>query len=326
MNINYPIKFGPILKEKIWGGQKLNKLLNKQSDKKNIGESWEISDVEGDTSIVSTGEFEGLSLQELISKFKGELVGEKVYQQFGEKFPLLIKFIDAKTALSIQLHPNDVLAKKRHNSFGKTEMWYVMQADENANLIVGFKEGVSSEKYLQYLKSKSLLDILNVDIVNNGDVYFIPTGRVHAIGAGVLLAEIQQTSDITYRIYDWDRVDADGNERDLHTEEAIDAIDYKAQKNYQTVYSKAQNESTQIVSCPYFTTNIIPVKGEVKVNHQDKDSFVIYMCVSGEVNFNYGNQQSVKLTAGETVLIPATLKEFEIKAEVQSELLEIFIK
>ena len=326
MNINYPIKFGPILKEKIWGGEKLNKLLNKQSNKSNIGESWEISDVQGDTSIVSNGELVGLSLQELISKFKGELVGENVYQQFGEKFPLLIKFIDAKTALSIQLHPNDALAKKRHNSFGKTEMWNVMQADKNANLIVGFKEDVSSDTYLQHLKSKSLLDILNVDIVNNGDVYFIPTGRVHAIGAGVLLAEIQQTSDITYRIYDWDRVDSEGNERELHTDEAIDAIDYKAQESYQTDYSKTQNESTQIVSCPYFTTNIFPVNGQVNVNHRNKDSFVIYMCVSGEVNFNYGNQQSEKLIAGETVLIPSTLKEFEIKAEVQSELLEVFIK
>lgn len=326
MNINYPIKFKPILKEKIWGGEKLNNLLNKKSNKNNIGESWEISDVEGDTSIVSNGELAGFSLQELISKFKGELVGEMVYQQFGEKFPLLIKFIDAKTALSIQLHPDDTLAKARHNSFGKTEMWYVMQADENANLIVGFEKDVSSEVYLQHLKNKSLLDILNVDIVKNGDVYFIPTGRVHAIGAGVLLAEIQQTSDITYRIYDWDRVDAEGNERDLHTNEAIDAIDYKAQENYQTDYSKVQNESNEIVSCPYFTTNVFPIKGKVNVNHHDKDSFVIYMCVSGAINFSYGNQQSEKLLVGETVLIPATLKEFEIKAEDQSELLEVFIK
>ena len=181
MNTKYPIKFSPILKEKIWGGEKLIKLLNKQSDKNNIGESWEISDVDGDTSIVSNGDLKGLSLKELISKYKGDLVGEKVYQQFGENFPLLIKFIDAKTALSIQLHPNDALAKKRHNSFGKTEMWYVMQADDNANLIVGFKENVSSEKYLEHLKNKSLIDILNVDIVKKGDVYFIPTGRVHLL-------------------------------------------------------------------------------------------------------------------------------------------------
>ena len=326
MNINYPIKFSPILKEKIWGGEKLNKLLNKQSAKKNIGESWEISDVEGDTSVVSNGELKGLSLKELISKFKGDLVGEKIHQQFGNKFPLLIKFIDAKTALSIQLHPDNTLAKERHNSFGKTEMWYVMQADENANLIVGFKRDVSTEEYLQHLKDKSLLDILNIDIVKNGDVYFIPTGRVHAIGAGVMLAEIQQTSDITYRIYDWDRVDTEGNKRDLHTNEAIDAIDYKAQKNYQTDYLKEQNDSSEMVSCPYFTTNVFPIKGKVNVNHHDKDSFVIYMCVNGEVTLNYGNQQSEKLVVGETVLIPATLKEFEIEAEFQSELLEVFIK
>lgn len=326
MNINYPIKFSPILKEKIWGGEKLNKLLNKQSDKKNIGESWEISDVEDDASVVSNGDLKGMSLKELILKFKGEFVGNKVYEQFGDKFPLLIKFIDAKTALSIQLHPDDRLAKERHNSFGKTEMWYVMQADENANLIVGFKKGVSSEEYLQHLEKKSLLDILNIDIVKKGDVYFIPTGRVHAIGAGVLLAEIQQTSDITYRIYDWDRVDADGNERDLHTNEAIDAIDYKAQENYQTDYLKKQNESREIVSCPYFTTHVFPIKGKVNVNNYDKDSFVIYMCVSGEVHFQYEDQQIEKLVAGETVLIPASLKEFEIEAEFQSELLEVYIK
>ncbi|MFK5879768.1 MAG: mannose-6-phosphate isomerase [Flavobacteriaceae bacterium] len=326
MNINYPIKFSPILKEKIWGGKKLNKLLNKQSDKNNIGESWEISDVDGETSVVSNGDLKGFSLKELISKFKGDLVGEKVYQQFGEKFPLLIKFIDAKTALSIQLHPNDTLAKKRHNSFGKTEMWYVMQADENANLIVGFKKDISSEEYLQHLKNKSLLDILNIDIVKEGEVYFISTGRVHAIGAGVMLAEIQQTSDVTYRIYDWDRVDADGNERELHTGEAIDAIDYQSQESYKTEYSKTENKSSTIVSCPYFTTNVFPVNGKVKVNHLDKDSFVIYMCVSGETQFNYGDNQSEKLNIGETILIPATLKEFEIKSEAESELLEVFIK
>lgn len=326
MNINYPIKFRPILKEKIWGGEKLIKLLNKKSDKKNIGESWEISDVEGDTSIVSNGGLVGLSLQELISAFKGELVGEKVYKQFGKKFPLLIKFIDAKETLSIQLHPGDTLAKERHDSFGKTEMWYVMQADEKANLIIGFQKDVSSEEYLQHLKNKSLLNILNVDVVNKGDVYFVPSGIVHAIGAGVMLAEIQPTSDITYRIYDWDRVDAEGNERDLHTDEAIDAIDYKSQESYKTDYSKIKNTASQIVTCPYFTTNILHVNGMVNVNHSDKDSFIIYMCVHGEVHFNYGSQQSEKLIAGETVLIPASLKEFEIESEIQSELLEVFIK
>ncbi len=326
MNVNYPIKFEPILKEKIWGGEKLANLLNKKSNRTDIGESWEISDVEGDTSVVANGELKGKNLKQLISQFKGDLVGDKIYKEFGEKFPLLIKYIDAKTALSIQLHPHDDLAKKRHNSFGKTEMWYVMQADEKSNLIVGFKEGVTSDIYIENLKNKSIVDILNFDEVNKGDVYFIPTGRVHAIGAGVMLAEIQQTSDITYRIYDWDRVDDQGNERELHTEEAVDAIDYNSQKNYRTSYSKENNKATTIVTCPYFTTNVFPIKGTVDINHSDKDSFVIYMCVEGKVIFTYNSGETVALNIGETILIPASLKVFTIFSENQSELLEVYIK
>ena len=207
------LKFDPILKDKIWGGEKLMNLLHKESERNDIGESWELSDVEGDTSIVSNGLLKGKDLKQLIQEFKSDLVGEKVYHHFGNKFPLLIKFIDAKEALSIQLHPHDDLAMKRHNSFGKTEMWYVMQADEKANLIVGFQKDVTKEEYLHHLKNKTLTSILNIDEVQKGDVYFIPTGRVHAIGAGVLLAEIQQTSDITYRVYDWDRQDDQGNYR-----------------------------------------------------------------------------------------------------------------
>jgi mannose-6-phosphate isomerase len=325
MKINQLIKFEPILKDKIWGGEKLASLLNKQSKRKDIGESWEISDVEGDTSMVTNGHLKGKNLKELISEFKSDLVGDKIYTHFGEKFPLLIKFIDAKEALSIQLHPNDTLAKERHNSFGKTEMWYVMQADKNANLIVGFQKEVSSEDYVKHLDSKSLLDILNVDEVQKGDVYFIPTGRVHAIGAGVLLAEIQQTSDITYRIYDWDRPNPDGTFRDLHTEEAIDAIDYSAKDSYKTVYSKKENASSEIVSCQYFTTNVLPIKGELSINHQEKDSFVIYMCVDGNVTFQYENQTE-KLKTGETILVPACIKNIKIIADEVSELLEVYIK
>lgn len=325
MKINQLIKFEPILKDKIWGGEKLASLLNKQSKRKDIGESWEISDVEGDTSIVTNGHLKGKNLKELISEFKSDLVGEKIYTHFGEKFPLLIKFIDAKEALSIQLHPNDTLAKERHNSFGKTEMWYVMQADKNANLIVGFQKEVSSEDYIKHLETKSLLDILNVDEVQKGDVYFIPTGRVHAIGAGVLLAEIQQTSDVTYRIYDWDRPNPDGTFRDLHTEEAIDAIDYSAKDSYKTEYSKKENASSEIVSCQYFTTNVLPIKGEISINHQEKDSFVIYMCVEGNVTFQYENQTE-KLKTGETILVPACIKNIKIIADQASELLEVYIK
>ncbi len=325
MELNQFIKFQPILKEKIWGGEKLNHLLHKKSSAKNIGESWEISDVENDTSVVSNGNLLGKDLKQLIAEFKGDLVGEKIYSHFGEKFPLLIKFIDAKEALSIQLHPNDALAKERHNSFGKTEMWYVLQADEKANLIVGFKKEVSSKEYVENLNNKSLLDILNVDEVAPGDVYFIPTGRVHAIGAGVLLAEIQQTSDVTYRIYDWDRPNPDGTFRDLHTEEAIDAIDYKVQDSYKTAYSKKENAASQIVSCSYFTTNVLPITENIQIDHTDKDSFKIYMCVKGNVEFRYQNQQE-KLQYGETLLVPACIKEFEIHTSSNSELLEVYIQ
>jgi mannose-6-phosphate isomerase len=323
--INYPIKFKPILKERIWGGNKLMTLLHKESDKtSNIGESWEISDVEGDTSIVVNGSLKGKSLKELLETYKDEFVGRHVYEQFGNKFPLLIKYIDAKEALSIQLHPNDELSKSRHNSFGKTEMWYIMQAEKGGNLVVGFKKDSNREEYLEHLESKKLLDILNVDEVKEGDVYFIPTGQIHAIGAGVLLAEIQQTSDITYRIYDWDRVDAQGNSRELHTELALDAIDYKAKEKYSSDYTKEVNKPSNIVDCQYFTTNILPVKENVFID-DDRDSFKIYMCVEGEATFSCGDySETIKM--GETVLIPASLKKYKIIVANYAELLEVYIK
>ena len=323
--MNQFLKFEPILKDKIWGGEKLKSILNKKSTRNDIGESWELSDVEGDTSVVSNGALKGKNLKELIQQYKGQLVGDDIYNHFGDKFPLLVKFIDAKEALSIQLHPHDDLAMKRHNSFGKTEMWYVMQADERSNLIVGFQKDVTKEEYVHHLENKSLTDILNIDEVQKGDVYFIPTGRVHAIGAGVMLAEIQQTSDITYRVYDWDRQDSEGNYRELHTEEAVDAIDYKAQDSYKTQYDKTLNESSEIVSCPYFTTNVLPIQGEVSLNHHDKSSFVIYMCVEGEVTFSKDDQEEL-VSVGETILVPASLKEFKINSERKSELLEVYIK
>ncbi len=320
-------KFSPILKEKIWGGEKLMQLLDKSSVKKDIGESWEISDVSGDTSVVSEGPLQGTTIKELIATYKGDFLGTKVYKEFGANFPLLIKFIDAKEALSIQLHPNDALAKSRHNSFGKTEMWYVLQADEKANLIVGFQEKISPQAYVEHVANNTLLDVLNVDEVAEGDVYFIPTGRIHAIGAGVLLAEIQQTSDVTYRVYDWGRQSTGENKRVLHTVEAIDSIDYTLQDSYRTVYEKEINKTTPVVSCPYFTTNIVVFASGVtqSVNHTAKDSFVIYMCVKGAVLFQY-EDFSVSLKMGETLLVPASIKNIEIIANQESELLEVYIK
>jgi len=281
INILYPLKFQPILKDKIWGGQKLRTTLNKNSDLPNIGESWEISYVEEDTSVVVNGQLKGQSLKQLIEAYTSDLVGEKNYMVFGNKFPLLIKFIDAKEDLSIQLHPNDELAKKRHNSFGKTEMWYVIQADKDANLIVGFNQKVTPEIYLKHLENKTLTEILNFDKVKEGDTYFIEVGRVHAIGEGVMLAEIQQTSDITYRVYDWDRVDDSGNERDLHNDLAIDAIDFEMKDNFRVNYSKVKNESNKMVSCPYFTTNYLEITSSIE-KENNHDSFIIYICVDGE--------------------------------------------
>jgi|TARA_B110000908_G_scaffold155182_1_gene193148 mannose-6-phosphate isomerase len=326
MKISYPIKFQPILKEKIWGGEKLAKILNKQSENINIGESWEISDVKEDISIVVNGELKGQSLQELIKTYRAGLVGENVYKNFGDNFPLLIKFIDAKEALSIQVHPNDDLAKERHNSFGKTEMWYVIQADKDAELIVGFQKKSNKEEYINHLNDKTLLDILNVDKVKTGDAYFIPSGRIHAIGAGVMLAEIQQTSDVTYRIYDWDRVDDNGIGRELHTDLALDAIEYKSQPSYKTDYSVVKNKATNIVDCNYFTTNILAIEKNVFIDNSKKDSFVIYMCVKGKVTFIYDNDKRVKLKKGETVLIPASLNKLSIETVEYSELLEVYIK
>ena len=321
-NTLYPIKFKPILKEKIWGGQKLNSLLSKESELPNVGESWEISDVEGDTSVVINGNLKGKSLKTLLELYKSDLIGNKNYEVFRNKFPLLIKFIDAKEDLSIQLHPNDKLAAKRHNSFGKTEMWYVMQADKNSNLIVGFNQKVTPETYLKHLEDKTLTKILNFDKVKEGDTYFIEVGRVHAIGAGVMLAEIQQTSDITYRVYDWDRVDGNGNERDLHNDLAIDAIDFEMKDNFRVSYSKTKNQSNEMVSCQYFTTNYIPIKGVIQ-KQNDKDSFMIYMCVEGEAKISNGIFSST-IKKGETVLVPALIKSYQITAK-NAKLLEVYV-
>ena len=318
----YPIKFRPILKERIWGGNKLKSILNKESKSLNVGESWEISDVDGDTSIVSNGELKGETLKQLLSTYKEELIGKKNFKVFGIKFPLLIKFIDAKEDLSIQLHPNDELAAKRHNSFGKTEMWYVMQADKDANLIVGFNKKVTPEVYLKHLEDKTLTKILNFERVKEGDTYFIEVGRVHAIGAGVMIAEIQQTSDITYRVYDWDRKDAQGNERELHNDLAIDAIDFNMKDDFKVSYSNQKNESNKMVSCPYFTTNFIHLTQTVR-KENTYDSFIIYMCVSGEANI-ITNKFSETLKKGETVLIPAVIKQFKIESN-NAKLLEIYV-
>ncbi|WP_029033812.1 type I phosphomannose isomerase catalytic subunit [Salinimicrobium terrae] len=321
--LNYPIRFEPILKEKIWGGNKLKQILNKASTSENTGESWEISGVKGDISVVGNGSLKGQTLNALLEEYKERLLGEKNYKKFGAEFPLLIKFIDAKTELSVQLHPHDNIAKKRHNSFGKTEMWYIMQADEGAEINVGFKKSISKEDYLEHLNCGKITDLLNFEKVEKGDSFFINTGKVHAIGAGVLLAEIQQTSDITYRIYDWDRVDDQGKSRELHTDLALDAIDFEKKEDFKLKYSRVENKSSSIAACEYFTTNFLPVKGNIIQDYSGLDSFVIYMCVSGEAEICVdGNSE--RIVQGETLLFAAEITEVKI-ASKGAELLEVYV-
>lgn len=317
----YPIKFNPIPKQRLWGGQKLKDKLNKPFIGNDIGESWEISGVNEAISIVNNGALKGRSLQDIIEEYTSKILGNNVYEIFNNEFPLLIKYIDANQDLSVQLHPNDILAKQRHNSFGKTEMWYIMDAEPTSRLVLGFKEKVDESIYKETLSQGSLPKILNEVPVKAGDTFFIPTGTVHAIGAGILLAEIQQTSDITYRIYDWDRVDADGNSRTLHQEEAIAAINYDF-KGEKVTYEQIDNTSNTMISCPYFTTNLLPISGKKSVS-SNVDSFVIYMCVSGKATIE-GEGFSEDIHCGETILIPAALKDYIIVAD-HAKLLEVFI-
>lgn len=316
----YPLQFQPILKDRIWGGTKLRTYLNKPISSEITGESWEISTVENDVSVVSNGTFKGKSLNEIIELYPEEILGTRVYEQFGNQFPLLFKYLDAREDLSIQVHPNDELAKKRHNSFGKTEMWYVMQADQDARLIVGFKEKSSKEKYVHHLENKSLLTILDSKKVQKGDVYFLDTGTVHAIGAGTVIAEIQQTSDITYRLYDFDRVDANGNTRELHIDLALDAINYDVVEA-ERKYEKKENTSNQIATCQYFTTNFIPLDGAMKMS-SNNESFRVFMCVDGEFELKF-NETNYEYKTGDTVLIPAQTDGYTLLGKAS--ILEIYI-
>jgi mannose-6-phosphate isomerase len=322
----YPLKFKTIYKDKIWGGQKIKTYLHKDfGSLPNCGETWEISGVKSDVSVVADGELQGRSLAELLETYQDQLVGKKVYAHFGNIFPLLIKFIDANEDLSIQVHPNDELAKKRHNSFGKTEMWYVIEADPGSTLIAGFNQELTEQIYLEKFNSGHLTDILNKEDVKAGDVFFLPAGRVHTIGKGLLIAEIQQTSDITYRIYDFDRLDDKGNKRELHTEEALAAIDYKHYPEYKTNYQPEKDKTVKLVSCPYFTTNLLDFTHSTSKDYSNLDSFVIHVCVEGEYAVKYdGNSYTVKM--GECILLPKTIDNVELETAGGFKILESFIE
>ncbi len=316
----YPLQFAPILKDRLWGGVKLNTLLNKPIHSDFMGESWEISAVEGDVSVVSNGFLSGKSFDTLIDQYPEAILGIDVYKRFGKQFPLLFKFLDAKQDLSIQVHPNDELAKKHHNSFGKTEMWYVMQADDDAKVIAGFNKNMSPNEFIKKIEENAIISTLDVTKVAQGDVFFLETGVVHAIGAGIVIAEIQQTSDITYRLYDFDREDSDGNKRELHLDLGLECINFN-KVEVKKEYEKKSNFSNSMVDCPYFTTNFIPLDGNVYFDIKGS-SFTVFMCVEGAFEIEYQNV-NYQYRKGDTILIPASLQSFSIKGTAS--ILEIYI-
>ena len=312
-----PIKFNPLLVQTLWGGEKIIPFKHLNSDLTQVGESWEISGVKGNETVVSEGEFKGKRLNELVDELKGKLVGEANYKRFGNDFPLLIKFIDARQELSIQVHPTDELAQKRGKLRGKTEMWYIMDSDENAKLRAGMKEKITPEQYKQMVENDTITEAIAEYKVKEGDCFFLPAGRIHSIGTGCFLAEIQQTSDVTYRIYDFKRKDKDGNYRELHTEEAAECIDYNVEPNYRTEYTPVKNEGVALVECPYFTTAVYDLNEPMTLDYSELDSFVILIGLkgSGEITDNEGN--TTTLCEGETILIPATTSEVKVTGNIK---------
>ena len=321
----YPLRFHPIYKPLIWGGEKLREYYGKKDAPEKTGESWEISHVEDNISLVSNGFLEGKNLEEIIEIYQGELVGQSVFERFGNRFPLLTKFIHSNDDLSIQVHPGDEYADEHHGENGKTEMWYILESEEDARLIVGFNRDINRDVMLEKLNDGSLKEVLNFEKVSEGDVIFLPEGRIHALGPGIVLAEIQQTSDMTYRIYDWDRMGQDGKPRELHIEHALNVLDYKAYASYKTSYQSALNAPVNLVECPYFSTQLIHINKKLDRDYTTLDSFVIYMCLEGDFDIWYDGENRTQLVKGDTILIPAFLKDLSLIPNQDCRLLEIFL-
>lgn len=305
--MNKIYRFRPILKTIVWGGDKIKNFKNIVTDQENIGESWEISGVPGNESVVDGGEDDGLTITQLIEKYGADLVGENVYRRFGTSFPLLVKLIDARDNLSVQVHPDDNLAMRRHNSQGKTEMWYVIDAEHDATIIAGLSKAITPDEYRRRVADHSITDVLTCHKSHSGDLFFLPAGRIHAIGAGNLIAEIQQTSDITYRVYDYDRRGLDGKPRQLHVEEAADAIDYTVYDNYVADYDRDASGELPLVNCQYFDVDKISVDGQLSLQHFS-ESFAILMCIEGECTVDIDREAAVSMSRGQTILIAASAR------------------
>lgn len=324
----YPIKFKPRIKERIWGGhailERKGKAAARLAKDKLYGESWDLSSVKGDISVVANGMLKGNNLEEIIEVYMGELVGENNFERYGLEFPLLIKYLDCNDKLSVQVHPDDALAEERHNSFGKTEAWYIADCKEGAAIYLGFKDlNITREEYISAVSESRLEELLNRVEVKKGDVFFIPAGTVHALGAGIEVVEVQQTSDVTYRIYDWDRVDSSGKGRELHTALAVDAIDFEADAEVlHKQYNLSKGGESKVIESPYFTMVIHDVDAVKYLDRSMLDSFIVYICLSGSATISIDGGKE-ELTAGELVLIPAEACEVAIEGTAQ--LMEVYI-
>ena len=310
-------KFNPLLKSILWGGEKIVPFKHLTSDQKQVGESWEISGVKDNESVVSDGEYKGWTLNKLVDTLKDKLVGKENYARFGNEFPLLVKFIDARQQLSIQVHPTDEQAQAKGLGRGKTEMWYVMESDADASLRSGLKQKITPEQYKEMVENDTITEALCEYPVKEGDVFFLPAGRIHSIGAGCFLAEIQETSDVTYRIYDFKRQDTEGNYRQLHTKEAAECIDYTVYPDYRTQYEARKNEPVELVSCPYFTTSVYDLTEPMTLDYSDLDSFVIFVGLKGEGEITDAEGNTISFRAGESVLLPATATIVKVSGTIK---------
>ena len=312
-----PLKFNALLKSTLWGGDKIIPFKNLDIQQENVGESWEISGVKDNETIVADGPYAGKKLNELVEELKGKLVGEDNYQRFGNEFPLLIKFIDARQDLSIQVHPTDEIAKMQGKERGKTEMWYLMDSDKDATLLCGLKKKITPEEYAQMVENDTIVDAIDRSEVKEGDCFFLPAGRIHAIGTGCFLAEIQQTSDVTYRIYDFKRKDKNGNYRQLHTKEAAECINYNVESNYRTEYTPVKNQGVSLVQCPYFNTAVYDLDEPMTIDYSELDSFVILIGVKGNATITDNEGNTFTLQAGESVLVPATTETLKVDGKIK---------
>lgn len=312
-----PLKFNALLKSTLWGGDKIIPFKHLDIQQENVGESWEISGVKDNETIVADGPYAGKKLNELVEELKGKLVGEDNYQRFGNEFPLLIKFIDARQDLSIQVHPTDEIAKMQGKERGKTEMWYLMDSDKDATLLCGLKKKITPEEYAQMVENDTIVDAIDRYEVKEGDCFFLPAGRIHAIGTGCFLAEIQQTSDVTYRIYDFKRKDKDGNYRQLHTKEAAECINYNVESNYRTDYTPVKNQGVSLVQCPYFNTAVYDLDEPMTIDYSELDSFVILIGLKGNATITDNEGNTFTLQAGESVLVPATTETLKVDGNIK---------